>query len=234
MTNTGKDTLRISLKASKEQINGLSEIYTDSGVAEWIILDRTEGVLRPGESQNIEFKIQTPSTPGFCDARMVICITATPSSTDVNGQFNMIQGLELYIPLILNVPGPIHENIEVATENPKLVFSFIPTNFNYLLTNNGTVKETVDSVLHLSGVKKYNLNNSTSIMPGDQKHIKLNWTPGIFDIGLYSLNLESTYGDYGTTHHIENNNTVFVIPWHLLLLFIGLASYIFYTKKEKR
>lgn len=98
-------------------------------MAEWIILDKSEFSLKPCESQNIEFKIQTPSCPTFCDARMVICITGTPMDNDVTGQFHVIQGLELYIPLTLNVPGPIHENIQVSRENPKLVFSFIPTNF---------------------------------------------------------------------------------------------------------
>ncbi|MCZ3367171.1 MULTISPECIES: carbohydrate-binding protein [Methanobacterium] len=238
--NTGKGTLQVSIDKKREQNNGKITLFADDGIAQWISVDTTNITLNPGETKTINFKVTAPSTINYSDAFGVLVIKATPvskQSSSNNGIAVVVkQGVELLIPLIVGLPGPITESIGLSGQDiPWLLLTYMPGNFNYHIKNNGTVMENVTADSQINGwFNNYNIKTSGKVYPGNDYYIQNTWTPDIYDFGVYTVETNLTYGQYNGTKTITQKDNMIVIPiWLIILILVILATWIMRKKGVK-
>ncbi|MEL7668915.1 hypothetical protein [Methanobacterium sp.] len=238
--NTGKGTLQVTVDKKREQNNGKITLFADDGIAQWISVDTTNITLNPGETKTINFKVTAPSTINYSDAFGVLVIKATPVSkqNSSNGGIAVVvkQGVELLIPLIVGLPGPITESIGLSGQDiPWLLLTYMPGNFNYHIKNNGTVMENVTADSQINGwFNNYNIKTSGKVYPGNDYYIQNTWTPDIYDFGVYTVETNLTYGQYNGTKTITQKDNMIVIPiWLIILILVILATWIMRKKGVK-
>ena len=238
--NTGKGTLQVTVDKKREQNNGKITLFADDGIAQWISVDTTNITLNPGETKTINFKVTAPSTINYSDAFGVLVIKATPvskQSSSNNGIAVLVkQGVELLIPLIVGLPGPITESIGLSGQDiPWLLLTYMPGNFNYHIKNNGTVMENVTADSQINGwFNNYNIKTSGKVYPGNDYYIQYTWTPDIYDFGVYTVETNLTYGQYNGTKTITQKDNMIVIPiWLIILILVILAAWIMRKKGVK-
>ena len=238
--NTGKGTLQVTVDKKREQNNGKITLFADDGIAQWISADTTNITLNPGETRTINFKVTAPSTINYSDAFGVLVIKATPvsnQSSSNNGIAVVVkQGVELLIPLIVGLPGPITESIGLSGQDiPWLLLTYMPGNFNYHIKNNGTVMENVNADSQINGwFNNYNIKTSGKVYPGNDYYIQNTWIPDIYDFGVYTVETNLTYGQYNGTKTLTQKDNIIVIPiWLIILILVILAAWIMKKKGVK-
>lgn len=238
--NTGKGALEVTIDKKRELNNGKVTLFADDGIAKWISVDTTNMTLNPGETKTINFKVTAPGTINYSDAFGVLVIKATPVSKP-NGSSNGIsvvvkQGIELLIPVIVGLPGPVTESIGISGyEVPWLLLTYMPGNLNYHIKNNGTVMETVTAYSQINGwLNNYDVKTSGKVFPGNDYYLKNTWTPNIYDFGIYTVETNLTYGQYNGTKTVTQKDNIVVIPiWLILLILVIFAAWIIRKKGVK-
>lgn len=235
--NTGSEALQVTIDKKREQSNGKITLFADDGIAQWITVDTTNTTLNPGETKTISFTVTAPNNINYNDAFGVLVIKAAPAtgqSNSTNGISVVVkQGVELLIPIIVGLPGPITESVEpLGHDVPWILTTYMPGNFNYHVNNTGTVTENVTADSQVKGwFSNHDINTSSNVYPGDDYYLQNTWKPDIYDIGIYNVETNITYGQYNGTKTITQNNSVFVLPIWLIILII-LAVVIWILKKK--
>lgn len=238
--NTGKGALEVTIDKKRELNNGKVTLFADDGIAKWISVDTTNMTLNPGETKTINFKVTAPSIINYSDAFGVLVIKATPVSNQ-SGSNNGIsvvvkQGIELLIPVIVGLPGPVTESIGLAEHNvPWLLLTYMPGDFSYHIKNNGTVMESVTANSQIKGwFNNYNVKTSGKVYPGNDYYLKNTWTPDIYDCGVYTVETNLTYGQYNGTKIVTQKDSIVVLPvWLIILILVIIIVWILRKKGVK-
>lgn len=231
--NIGNSTLQVTVDKKREQSNGRVILFADDGIAQWISLNTTNLTLKPGETKSISFTVKAPSTINYRDAFGVLVIRGTPivnPNTNSSGVSIITkQGVELLIPIIVGLPGPIVESINLLDHKvPWILLTYMSGDFNYHIKNNGTVMENVTADTHINGwFSKHNVTTSATIYPEDDYYLKNTWKPDIYDVGVYSVETDLTYGKYNGNQTVVQKDNLFVLPvWLIILILLAVTVWI--------
>jgi Predicted membrane protein len=238
--NTGNGTLQVTIDKKRELNNGKLTLLADDGIAQWISLDTTNITLKPGETKTISFTVKAPTTINYKDAFGVIVIKAIPlnNQNNSNNKISVVvkQGVELLIPIIVGLPGPITESISMLGHDvPWLLLTYIPGDFNYHIKNNGTVMENVTVNSQINGwFNSYDVKTSGKVYPKNDYYLKNTWKPDIYDFGVYTVETNLTYGQYNGTKTLTQKDNVVVLPiWLIILILLALTVWILRKKGVK-
>jgi hypothetical protein len=226
------------------------------GLASWITAPSSV-TIAPGENKNIDFTITIPADAeagGYFSA--IFLATAPPNSNSnelaigsrigtlllfrVNG--DIIEGGDL---------------IEFATKDAQKWYSALPINFYYRFQNSGADRVFPKSTLTIKNmigrstavidanqaegnvlpgsIRRFEVwwqdKDDASLIPGPQPEnqsffetIKYQWNN--FAFGRYSSKLDVTYGANDKT--VSSNFSLFVFPWQLLLVEMGILLIAFF------
>jgi len=125
--NFGGETLEVTVD-KKILKNKLHLLLVDGGVADWIKVKETNFVLKPGESKDVHFEMNVPSSYNYRDAVGALVINATPRITSQvksgGAQLVIKQSAEVVVPIVVGLPGPIMEFVKFESfKAPFIVIS---------------------------------------------------------------------------------------------------------------
>ena len=237
VNNPGNNPVFVELDKKRELSDGLHLLFDDTGVASWITVTPNNFTLNPGESKVVNFHVTAPSNINYNDALGVILIKGTPITQSDNPlvqQLELKHGIELGIPLSIGLPGPIIESLQFINQTtPSILLSFMHGDLQYVVHNNGTVKEDMAVNTQINGwFQNYNLTlKGGTVYPGDDHYILGSWEPGITDIGFYHVITTISYGQL-QNKTINAESDIFVFPIWLLVLIILLIVYLILKRRK--
>lgn len=213
-------------------------VFSDKGIATWISLGINNFTLMPGESKPVPFTVTAPAQINYNDAVGALIFSGTPVNSQDNKtqSIGVRQGIELIIPIVVGLPGPIVESLQLLEHKaPVVLLSFMPGNFVYLLNNNGTVYANITGTVEINGLlNKQIIPVEGAVFPEDNYTLTQTWTPVFFDFGIYNAKTTLKYGKYQQIQTIETNDTILVIPvWLIILLLIAFGIWIIRKKEIK-
>ncbi len=231
LNNVGSDPVQVEVIPQREQSDGIHLIFSDTGIAQWIKVAPNNFTMNPGESKTITVTVRAPATINYNDAFGVVLIKGTPTNAPgFSGgnatQVMVKQGIELGIPVIVGMPGPIVEDLQLQDHKvPWVLLNFMKGKFEYNVNNTGTVKEKATGNVHLDGwFQDHDIPlNSTEIFPGDNYHLQGTWEPGITDLGLYKVETTVNYGQF-TPKNVVSNGWIFVFPVWLIVIIVLIVT----------
>ncbi len=231
--NIGNDTVNVTIEKKRMLKDDVHLELTDSGIADWIeITSSTNFTLAPGQSATVSFKITSPGEFDYNDAVGAIVVNGVPQDIGNRPGLTVVQGIQLVVPVVVGLPGPIIESTEVTQHStPQVLLSFIPGVFTYKLDNKGTVYANVTGNITLSGITKETVPIEAGIYPGDNYTLQTSWAPGFFDFGLYSVDTNINYGRYQQNNTITTHDTMLIIPvWLIIILGVGIP--VWYLRRK--
>ena len=239
VTNIGDVPMNVTINKKRLLTDSIHLIYSDQGIATWISVNPTNFTLAPGASKVISFTIKAPSVINYSDAEGALIIGGLPIQTQTNNNsglssLSIKQGIDLVIPLIVGLPGPIVESLQMLQHSaPTVLLSYMPGDFTYQLNNNGTVVANMNGSIAINGLlSKYSIPLNGSVYPEDNYTLTAQWTPGFSDFGLYSADTNINYGREQPDKLLQAHDTILVIPvWLIILLILAVAVWII-RKKE--
>lgn len=235
VTNIGNDSMNVTVLNKRLLMDSVHLIYSDEGIATWINVGLKNFVLAPGASKVVPFTLTTPAHINYYDAEGALIIAGVPLQTQSGIQnLSIKQGINLVIPLIVGLPGPITESLQVLQYNaPMVLLSYMPGDFTYQLHNNGTVYANMTGDIEINGLlSSHKVPVQGEIYPGDNYTLQTSWTPGLLDFGLYSANTNMSYGRFQQDKTLQTSSTILVIPVWLIVLLI-LAVVIWTIRKKE-
>ncbi len=235
VTNIGDNQLNVTVNKTRLLKDSVHLIYSDQGIATWITLGVTNFTLAPKESKTIPFTLKAPSQINYSDAMGALVITGVPiqNSTNLSQSLAIKQGVELVIPIIAGLPGPIIESLQMIQHSaPIVLLSYMPGDFTYQLNNNGTVYANMTGNIEINGLLgKQVVPLQGGVFPGDNYTLTAQWTPGLADFGLYSADTNINYGRFQQDKVLQTHDTILVIPvWLIILLILAAAVWIIRKK----
>lgn len=233
--NIGNEDLDVVVEKKRLLIDSVNLLYSDKGIATWItVLNNETGFkLKPGESKTLQFKVTAPEEINYFDAVGALTIRGVPEPQN-NSSINIRQGVELVIPIVVGLPGPIIESLHLLDHKaPVVLLSFMPGDFVYELNNNGTVFANMTGNIEIRGlVNKHSIPIEGGVYPEDNYMLIKKWEPGFSDFGIYNALTTINYGRYHATQTIKTNDTIIVIPvWLIIIMLVALGIWII-RKKE--
>lgn len=237
VTNTGNEPIKIMIENKRILKDNTNLVYSDEGIATWIKLEVNNFTLKPGESKKVPFTITIPSKINYYDAVGGLIIKGSPSTPQNNSNTlnpTVEQKIELIIPIIIGLPGPIIESLQLKEHSaPLILISFWPGEFVYPLNNNGTVSANITGNIEINGwFNNHNVPLKGGIYPEDNSTLKAEWKPGFSDFGIYDAKTTINYGRYQQSQNIVTNDKIIVIPVWLIIL-IALIIALWLINKEK-
>lgn len=230
VTNIGEETVNVIVEKKRMLKDDIHLELTDDGIANWInITSPRNFTLAPGQSATVSFKITSPGEYNYKDAVGAITVNGLPLDPDNPTGVTILQAIQLVVPVVVGLPGPIVESLEVSEHSaPSVLLSFIPGVFTYEFKNNGTVYANVTGNITMNGLlNKATVPVQTGVYPGDNYTLQTQWTPGFFDFGVYSADTTLNYGRYQQDKTITTHDTVLVVPvWLIIILGIGIPIWI--------
>ncbi|OEC87101.1 MULTISPECIES: hypothetical protein [Methanobacterium] len=235
VTNIGDETLNVTVNKKRLLMDSIHLLYSDQGIATWINLGVTNFTLAPKASKVIPFTLTAPAKINYSDAMGAMVITGVPiqNSSNLSQSLAIKQGVELVIPIIAGLPGPIIESLQMIHHSaPTVLLSYMPGNFVYQLNNNGTVYANMTGNIEINGlIGKQVVPIQGGVYPEDNYTLTAQWTPGIADFGLYSADTKIDYGRYQQDKVLQTHDTILVIPvWLIILLILAAAVWIIRKK----
>jgi hypothetical protein len=108
-------------------------------------------------------------------------------------------------------------------------------NLEYNVKNNGTVKAQMTNNIAVKGLfENQTLKTNGTVFPGDSYTLKSQWTSGFFDMGLYNVESNISYGRDQQTQNLQTKSTIFVFPvWLIILIILILAIWVIRKKDIK-
>ncbi|MGB9937064.1 MAG: hypothetical protein ACPK7O_05040 [Methanobacterium sp.] len=238
VTNIGDVPMNVVVDKKRLLMDSMHMVYSDKGIATWIKIGINNFTLSPGESKVIPFTLTSPAQINYNDAMGAVVIRGIPPEPQKNNNTNtpnlgIRQGIELVIPLIVGLPGPIIESLQLLEHKaPIVLLSFMPGDFIYELNNNGTVYANMTGNIEINGLlSKQSIPIEGIVYPEDDYTLSKQWAPGFSDFGIYSAKTTINYGRLQQTKTIETNDTILVIPVWLIILIV-LAVVIYYIRKK--
>ncbi|WP_321211697.1 hypothetical protein [Methanothermobacter sp. DP] len=232
--NIGKEEVNVNVTKKRLLMDSVNLVYSDRGIAQWITIEgNTSFKLKPGESRKIRFTVNAPGKINYLDAAGAIIIKGLPVQ-NVTGGIQIVQGVELVVPIYVGLPGPIIESLKLEDHSaPKVLLSFMPGKFTYLLKNTGTVQANMTGAIELTGITgTQRVPIEGVVYPEDNYTLVETWKPGWIEFGPYIAKTKINYGRYHQTKTIETSDTVIVIPaWLIILIVLGAAIWVI-RKKE--
>ncbi|MDI6645320.1 MAG: hypothetical protein QME14_09715 [Methanobacteriaceae archaeon] len=233
--NIGKEDLEVVVEKKRLLKDSINLLYSDKGIATWITIlnNETNFKLSPGQSKTIQFKVTAPEKINYFDAVGALLIRGVPIESQNNNGVNIKQGVELVIPIIVGLPGPIIESLQLLDHKaPIVLLSFMPGDFIYNLNNNGTVYANMTGNIEINGlISSHKVPIEGGVFPEDNYTLIEKWTPGFSDFGLYSADTTIKYGRYQQTKTIKTHDTILVIPVWLIILII-LGAVVWYMRRN--
>ncbi len=234
ISNIGNDTVNVVVEKKRMLKDDVHLELTDSGIADWItITSPTNFTLAPGQSAKVSFKITSPGQFNYNDAVGAIVINGAPQNIGNRTGLTIVQGIQLVVPVVVGLPGPIVQSLQVTQHSaPQVLLSFVPGVFTYNLDNKGTVYANITGNITLNGwLNKETVPIQAGVYPGDNYTLRTQWTPGFFDFGLYSADTNINYGRYQQNNTVTTHDTVLVIPiWLIIILAVGLI--VWYLRRK--
>ena len=236
VTNIGDNSLNVTVQNKRLLKDSIHLIYSDQGIATWINVGIKNFTLAPNESKVVPFTIAAPSKINYSDAMGALVITGLPlqENNTIAQNLAIKQGVELVIPLMVGLPGPIIESLQMIQHSaPTVLLSYMPGDFVYQLNNNGTVYANMTGNIEINGLLgKQVVPMQGGVYPEDNYTLTANWTPGFADFGLYSADTNINYGRFQQDKVLHAHDTILVIPiWLIILLILAVAIWII-RKKE--
>ena len=232
--NIGKEEVNVNVTKKRLLMDSVNLVYSDRGIAQWITIEgNTSFKLKPGESRKIRFTLNAPGKINYLDAAGAIVIKGLPVQ-NVTGGIQIVQGVELVVPIYVGLPGPIIESLKLEDHSaPKVLLSFMPGKFTYLLKNTGTVQANMTGAIELTGITgTQRVPIEGVVYPEDNYTLIETWKPGWIEFGPYIAKTKINYSRYHQTKTIETSDTVIVIPaWLIILIVLGAAIWVI-RKKE--
>lgn len=236
--NIGDDEVDVTVNKKRLLKDNIHLDFSDNGIANWItITSPTNFTLKPGESKTVSFKITAPNKFDYNDAVGALVIKGVPkplnkSNSDVP-KVTIQQAVELVIPIVVGLPGPIIESLQLLEHSsPTVLISFMPGDFIYHVKNNGTVYANMTGNIEINGLlTDHKALIQGGVFPEDQYYANTTWEPGFSDFGLYSADTTIKYGRYNQTQTLKTHDTILVIPIWLIILIV-LAAVIWYIRKK--
>ncbi|MFB2623568.1 hypothetical protein [Methanothermobacter marburgensis] len=233
--NIGKEEVNVNVTKKRLLMDSVNLVYSDRGIAQWITIEgNTSFKLKPGESRKIRFTVNAPRKINYLDAAGAIVIRGLPVQNRTAGQVQIVQGVELVVPIYVGLPGPIVESLKLEDHKaPSVLLSFMPGKFTYKLRNTGTVQANMTGAIELTGITgTQRVPIDGVVYPEDNYTLVETWKPGWIEFGPYTAKTEIKYGRYHQTKTIETSDTVIVIPaWLIILIVLGAAIWVI-RKKE--
>jgi len=238
LTNIGDVPMDVIVENKRLLKDSIHLLYSNKGIATWISINPTNFTLAPGESKSIKFTLAAPAEINYSDAVGALVIRGVPPDTQRDNKTNLPnlgirQGIELVIPIIVGLPGPIIESLQLLDHKaPIVLLSFMPGDFIYNLNNNGTVYANMTGNIEINGlISSHKVPIEGGVFPEDNYTLIEKWTPGFSDFGLYSADTTIKYGRYQQTKTIKTNDTILVIPVWLIILII-LGTVVWYMRRN--
>ncbi len=232
--NIGNEDLDVVLEKKRLLKDSSFMVYSDKGIATWITILNNETTFKmsPGESKTIHFKVTAPEKINYLDALGGIIIRGVPTTPQNNTGVKIKQGVELVIKIVVGLPGPIIESLQLLKHKaPVILISFMPGNFVYELRNNGTVSANMTGNIEINGLFNHKIPIQGVVYPEDNYTLLETWEPGFSDVGIYSAKTTINYGRFQQTKTIKTNDTLIVIPIWLIFLII-LAVLVWQIRKR--
>lgn len=232
--NIGSDTVNVSIEKKRMLKDDVHLELTDGGISDWInITSPMNFTLGPGQSARVSFKITSPGQFNYNDAVGALVVNGVPRDTGNHTGITVVQGIQLVVPVVVGLPGPIVQSLDLTNHTaPSVLLSFMPGVFTYDLKNNGTVYANVTGNITMHGLlTSPNVPVQAGVYPGDNYTVQTNWTPGFFDMGPYSADAKLNYGRYQQNNTIITHDTVFVIPVWLIII-IAVVLIIWYLRRK--
>jgi len=240
--NIGYETLNIIINKKRMQKDDVTLLFSDGGIATWISVDPANFTLGPNETKTVTFKVDVPADINYYDAVGALIIQGHGQQPEINqGNQNLPtlqihQVPELIVPIVLGLPGPIIESLQLLDhEAPVVLLSFMPGKFMYELNNNGTVFANMTGNIEISGlVNKHIIPIEGGVFPENNHTLIRKWEPGFFDFGIYNALTTINYGRYQATQTIKTDDTIIVIPvWLIIIILVALGIWIIKKKEIK-
>ncbi len=237
--NIGDDEVDVTVNKKRLLKDNIHLDFSDNGIANWITLNSpTNFTLKPGETKILSFTITAPDKFNYNDAVGALVIKGVPkplnkSNSDVP-KVTIQQAVELVIPIVVGLPGPIIESLQLLEHSaPTVLISYMPGDFTYHVKNNGTVYANMTGNIEIKGLlTDHKVPIQGGVFPEDQYYANATWEPGFSDFGLYSADTTIKYGRYQQTQTLQTHDTILVIPVWLIILII-LAVVIWYIRKKE-
>lgn len=233
--NIGSEDLDVVVEKKRLLMDSINLLYSDKGIATWITVlnNETSFKLKSGESKTLQFKVTSPEQINYFDAVGALLVRGVPVEPQNNSMVNIRQGVELVIPIVVGLPGPIIESLELLDHKaPVVLLSFMPGEFIYQLNNNGTVFANMTGNIEISGlINKHSVPVEGGVYPEDNHTLIKKWEPGFSDFGIYNAKTTINYGRYQATQTIKTDDTIIVIPVWLIIIIL-VASGIWIIRKK--
>ena len=155
--NIGDDEVDVTVNKKRLLKDNIHLDFSDNGIANWITLNSpTNFTLKPGETKILSFTITAPDKFNYNDAVGALVIKGVPkplnkSNSDVP-KVTIQQAVELVIPIVVGLPGPIIESLQLLEHSaPTVLISYMPGDFTYHVKNNGTVYANMTGNIEIKG-----------------------------------------------------------------------------------
>lgn len=233
VSNVGDSPLNVVISKKRMMKGGSTVLYADDGIATWITVDPEEFVLAPNEEKKVKVTINIPSEINYSDAMGALIILGNTTDHTQNASLSGTSLLTkqipaIMIPVIVGLPGEIIESISLTKYNvPWTLLSLMPGKLSYAVKNNGTVQATMSNHVTIKGLfENQNLTSNGTVYPGDEYTLVNEWTPGFFDMGLYSVESNIKYGREQQNQNLQTKSTIFVFPiWLIIVILILLVGW---------
>jgi len=240
VSNIGDSPLNVTMNTKRIMKNSTTTLYADDGIATWITVNPAQFTLAPGEQKTVNYSINIPPNVNYYDAMGAIQIVGTPPNS-TNNQTGGIttqvkQAAAVLVPITLGLPGQIIQSLSLTSYKvPGILLSLMSGNLEYNVKNNGTVKAQMTNNIAVKGLfENQTLQTNGTVFPGDSYTLKSQWTSGFFDMGLYNVESNISYGRDQQTQNLQTKSTIFVFPvWLIILIMLILAIWVIRKKDIK-
>jgi hypothetical protein len=238
VSNIGNSPLNITVNKKRILKDTTTTLYFDDGIATWISVNPATFTLAPGANQVVSYTVNVPNNVNYYDAEGALQIEGIPAQTtnQTNGFSTQVkQAPAVVVPIIVGYPGPIIESLSMISNHASLILlSLMPGNLEYQVKNNGTVQAKMSNEITVKGLfENQNLNTTNgTVFPGDQFTFKSQWTPGFFDMGLYTVESNIKYGRDQQDQTLKSQNTIFVFPSWLIVVILAILTVWILRKKD--
>lgn len=237
--NIGDVETNVTIEHKRLLMDNIHMEFSDGGIANWISVYPSNFTIKSREKKTVYFNITAPENINYYDAVGALIIRGVPGvpagQTNPNAPNVVVQqGIELIIPIVAGLPGPIIESLQFLEHSaPMVLITYMPGDFIYHVKNNGTVYANMTGNIEINGlISDHKVPIEGGVYPEDQYYANATWEPGFSDFGLYSADTTIKYGRYQQTQTLQTHDTILVIPVWLIILII-LAVVIWYIRKKE-
>lgn len=223
--NTGQTVFEYSVYGSTYSVEGLEydPNYSDEtvrgGAYKWLTFEKSEGLLNPGEEDEITYTLNPPADAPLGGNYGVIFVETQPQGDAENQE--ILRKKRVGMVLRTNIEGDSKfEGDVIRTSLPWIQFS-TPLTATFDVQNTGNVDFDVGSTItirDLFGNEKFRSDKNNVVYPDTTRRIVYEWNDANW-FGIYKVDLAGTY----INQDFSQSRYVFVTPQWLLMV-VGIAA----------